>query len=201
MTGNAYVEVIRRLAAPVAAALGLELWGIEIVPAGRTIVRIFVEALPGTVSCAKAAFGAEGDPQGPALSVDVEQCASFSRMLAPALDAEDLFQDPYTLEVSSPGFSRTFFQLEQMVPYVGDEVEVQLHEAHPDWEGRRKFRGILTAVDADVVVLTVQGVPREEGGTKAVCVRIPWHTVRRASRIQTFHLPEKPGHSRKSAGK
>ena len=46
-----------------------------------------------------------------------------------ALDVEDMIPGRYLLEVSSPGLDRLFFDPEQMVPYVGQIVDVTMDEA------------------------------------------------------------------------
>ena len=113
---------ITDLAAPLAASLGLELWGVELAFSGRGLVRVFVESENG---------------------VSVDQCAELSRLLGLTLDVEDLVPGAYVLEVSSPGLERTFFTEAQLARAVGQRVEITLHEPRPAWPGRRKFRGLL----------------------------------------------------------
>ena len=111
------------LAAPLAAARGLSLWGVELSPdEGRSVVRVYLEGEDG---------------------VTVDQCARVSRDLSVVLDVEDVVPGHYTLEVSSPGLDRRFFSPEQMTPYVGQRVAVSLHEP---LDGRKNFKGVLTRV-------------------------------------------------------
>ena len=122
MNQSPLAAAITDLAAPLAASLGLELWGVELAFSGRGLVRVFVESENG---------------------VSVDQCAELSRLLGLSLDVEDLIPGAYVLEVSSPGLERTFFTEAQLARAVGQRVEITLHEPQPAWPGRRKFRGLL----------------------------------------------------------
>lgn len=122
MTQPPLADVLTDLTAPLAASLGLELWGIELAFGGRSLVRVFVESDNG---------------------VTVEQCAELSRLLGLSLEVEDIIPGAYVLEVSSPGLERTFFTESQLARAVGQRVEITLHQPKAPWPGRRKFRGPL----------------------------------------------------------
>ena len=132
MSENSLKETVTRLATPLVQAQGLEIWGVEIAQAGRTTVRVFVD-LPLEVKQAQAALSADSDPADnledsadimTARSASIDQCEEISRQLGLALEVEDLIEQAYVLEVSTPGFSRLFFSLDQMRSYVGDMVEL-----------------------------------------------------------------------------
>jgi len=148
---------IQELAAPFVESLGLSLWGIEMTGGtGRPTLRIFIEG-----------------PDG----VDVEDCARVSRQLGAAMDVEELMHGAYNLEVSSPGLERRFFDLSQLAPYVGRELDVTTAEPH---EGRKRFKGVFTALEGDSLSLECEG--------KAVS--IPWDGVARARLVHVFETPE-----------
>lgn len=220
MTDNALRETIIRLAQPVVHALGLIIWGVETARAGRTIVRLFVDVptipqLPGMpegseepspattapapVHGLQESSGAEV-PAAPT-SASIEQCEEISRHLALALEVEDSIADAYVLEVSTPGLSRLFFSLEQMIPYVGDVVEARLHtpvaSTDPAAHGgpRRVWRGTLVTVEDDAFVLAPVTVSPEGEveDENYPAVRLPWEAVRRATRMYIFKKPQKPG--------
>lgn len=226
MTDQALRETVIRLAQPVIHSLGLIVWGVEIARAGRTLVRLFVDvptapqneksgaALEGAIFSAIAETdndSAESDhPQGepsdastPAAptSATIEQCKEISRHLALALEVEDSIADAYVLEVSTPGLSRLFFSLEQMVPYVGDVVEARLltpvasTDPAAHGESRRVWRGTLTAVEEEGFVLapvsiSPEGEVEDENHPP---VLLPWSAVRRATRVYIFKQPQRPG--------
>lgn len=197
-------ETVTRLVTPLVHAQGLELWGVEILPGGRSTVRVFVD-LP------RAAAAAEGAPEAGAVASDpaeagsasIGQCEEISRQLGLAMDVEDCMPEAWVLEVSSPGLDRRFFTLDQLRPYVGDLLEVRLaapvaaageNGAAP----RLRWRGRLLAVDAEgftlePCALSPEGEVRPEGQPP---VRLPWTEVRRAARIPVFQKPVKPGKGR-----
>ena len=196
MARPALHQALTRIAEPVVHALGLEIWGIEILQSGRPVVRIYVDAPPAALAPAapQAADSEAASPQSASPesvspeSVSIDQCAEISRMVGLALEVEEIFASAYVLEVSSPGLSRSFFQPGQLPPYVGQAIEMTLNEAHPDFYGRKKFRGCLSSVDGNRLTLAL-----EDGGELSV----DWEEVRKAARIHVFAMPEKPGKKRK----
>ncbi|WP_101759207.1 ribosome maturation factor RimP [Oceanicoccus sp. KOV_DT_Chl] len=123
---------LTELVAPVAEALGVELWGVEYISQGKeSIVRIYIDG-----------------PDG----VNVDDCAKVSRQVSSVFDVEDPIMGEYTLEVSSPGMERPLFTLEQFGQYVGEKVKVRLRSP---FDGRRNFAGQLTAVEGEDVVVAV----------------------------------------------
>ena len=71
---------------PEANAMGLEIVRIRMMGARTPILQIMAEKPDGTM--------------------DVEDCAAFSRAIGPILDVEDPIRGEYNLEVSSPGIDR-----------------------------------------------------------------------------------------------
>lgn len=129
-------QQLTELLAPTVEAAGYQLWGIELVRAGRhTTLRIFIDKADG---------------------ITVDDCALISREASALLDVEDPIPNEYTLEVSSPGMDRPLFTEAQFTQYVGQKIEVKLTVPQ---EGRRKFKGLLTSFDGDMLVMEVDGKP------------------------------------------
>jgi ribosome maturation factor RimP len=145
MTHETLTEAVAAPAALLARGMGLALWGIELMHAGRFGVRVFVEKAQEDEPDSRADFaGRENARAGdPVRGADVEQCAEFSRLLGLALDAEDIMPGPYVLEVSSPGMDRTFFDADRLEQAAGCCVEVTLRVPAPAFPGRKRFRGVL----------------------------------------------------------
>ena len=141
MTQHTLVQTLTDLATPLAASLGLSLWGVELIFGGRGIVRIFVEDERNARD--EPVQKAELSGQGHGVTID--QCAELSRVLGLALEVEDCMPGAYVLEVSSPGLDRIFFTAGQLAGAVGGVVEITLFEASQSFPGRRKFRGRLIA--------------------------------------------------------
>jgi ribosome maturation factor RimP len=124
--------VLQELIEPSVVALGYQLWGIEMISQGRhSMLRIYIDAEQG---------------------IGVEDCASVSRQVSGILDVEDPISGEYTLEVSSPGMDRPLFTLEQYQAFVGHVVQLKLRMP---FEGRRRFKGILSGIEDEDIVLVV----------------------------------------------
>lgn len=129
-------QQLTELLAPTVEACGFELLGLELVRAGRhSTLRLYIE-----------------HPEG----ITVEHCAQVSREVSAILDVEDPIQTEYVLEVSSPGLDRPLFTPAHFAAVVGQKIDVKL--AIPQ-DGRRKFKGELTAIEDDMLVVEVDGKP------------------------------------------
>lgn len=202
MNEHALEQIVMDLAEPVVHALGLQIWGVEISQAGRTILRLFVDVPPVASDADSSVDGVcDNDMQdvlaAGQISANIDQCEDISRHLGLALEVEDVMPGAYILEVSTPGLSRRFFRLTQMAPYLGDMIEARLHMTY---EGRRIWRGKLQSLEDSGFILapaslTPQGdiVPDD-----IPPIRLPWDAARRVSRIHIFRQPVKPG---KGSGK
>ena len=130
MTG----EELARLLEPTIEQLGYELADLELKLAGRdSLVRVFIDR-----------------PEG----VGLEDCETVSRQVSAVLDVEDPVPGHYVLEVSSPGLDRKLTKPAHYRRYVGDNIRVQLRFPI---EGRRKFRGRLTAASEETIQIEVDG--------------------------------------------
>ena len=131
---NSSEVLITELIGTTVQALGLELWGVELLQQGRySLLRVYIEREEG---------------------VTIEDCEKVSRQVSALLDVEDPIAGEYTLEVSSPGVDRPLFSIEQYAQYVGSEVNLKLRQA---LDGRRKFKGQIIKVSGDIVGLLVEG--------------------------------------------
>jgi ribosome maturation factor RimP len=125
-------DELRALIEPVVESMGCELWGLEYLTQGRhATLRLFIDKEDGIL---------------------VEDCANVSRQVSAVMDVEDPISCEYSLEVSSPGADRALYSLDQYQRYIGEKVKIQLRVP---FEGRRKFTGILNAVESDDVVVVV----------------------------------------------
>ena len=70
------------------------------------------------------------------------------------LDVEDPITVAYNLEVSSPGLDRPLFTAEHYARFVGEEVTLVLRMAV---QNRRKWQGVIKAVDGEMITVTVEG--------------------------------------------
>ena len=94
------------------------------------------------------------DPEWWKHGVDLADCERLSRELSAVLDVDDPIPHAYSLEVSSPGIDRPLRPPGHFRRVVGAEIKVTLAIPQGD---RKNFKGELTAVDADQLVMDVDG--------------------------------------------
>jgi ribosome maturation factor RimP len=63
---------------------------------------------------------------------------------------EGVINGEYILEVSSPGMDRPLYELGHYEKYIGEDISLRLRFPY---EGRRNFKGRLTGVDGDEIIL------------------------------------------------
>jgi ribosome maturation factor RimP len=84
----------------------------------------------------------------------VEDCARLSRAISPVLDEADPIEGEYSLEVSSPGIDRPLLKRADYERFQGHEAKIELMAPI---EGRKRFQGVIAAVDGDTVRLDSDG--------------------------------------------
>ena len=129
---------IAALLAPTVGSLGLELLGVEYLPApGGAVLRLYIDT-----------------PEGDERAVGIEDCEATSREVSAQLDVEDPITGNYTLEVSSPGVDRPLFTTAQFERYAGQVAKVTMKLP---MDGRRRLQGTILRADGDMVVFDVDG--------------------------------------------
>ncbi len=127
-------DTLAALLQPLVEGLGYELWELEYSAGrGNGFLRLYIDAEAG---------------------ITLEDCERVSRAVSELLDAEDPIPGQYTLEVSSPGLERPLRTAGQFARFVGETVLVELAQAS---EGRRRFKGTLTAADAATIEIEADG--------------------------------------------
>jgi ribosome maturation factor RimP len=127
-------DTLAALLAPLVEGLGYELWELEYSPGrGHGLLRLYIDAAAG---------------------ITLDDCERVSRAASELLDEEDPVPGQYTLEVSSPGLERSLRTPRQFARFVGETVYVETVQAV---EGRRRFKGALTAAGAATVEVEVDG--------------------------------------------
>lgn len=151
---------VRAVVEPVVASLGLDLEDLDVQASGRRRrVSVVIDRDGG---------------------VDLDGIAAASRALSDALDASDLMgDDPYTLEVTSPGIDRPLTLPRHWRRNIGRRVRVHLADGS-SLEGRvREVGDDSVRVDVDV-----KGIP--ESAER----RIPWSDVARGEVQVEFRRPQ-----------
>lgn len=131
---------VANLLAPTVQALGLELLGIEYLPAaGSAMLRVYIDV---------------PDAERERRTVNIDDCEVVSREISAQLDVEDPISSNYTLEVSSPGLERPLFTLEHFVRFVGEEAKVVLKVPQ---EGRRRLTARIISITGDRILFDADG--------------------------------------------
>eukprot|EP00611_Tribonema_gayanum_P016862 TRINITY_DN29311_c0_g1_i1.p2 TRINITY_DN29311_c0_g1~~TRINITY_DN29311_c0_g1_i1.p2 ORF type:complete len:228 (+),score=60.36 TRINITY_DN29311_c0_g1_i1:77-760(+) len=128
---------IARIVEPVANDLGYSLVRIKITQENGLTLQIMAEDGNGRFA--------------------ITDCERLSKDVSPVLDVEDPIDREYHLEVSSPGIDRPLVRARDFAAYVGHEAKLELSDL---LDGRRRFRGLIKAVDGDHVVITLPDVPK-----------------------------------------
>ena len=114
-------DVVREMARPIAASLGLDLWDVRYVKEGADwFLRIFIDR-----------------PEG----VSLDDCTAMSHAVDGPLDELDPIPQSYSLEVCSPGINRQLTRPEHFEAFLGAPVRVRL--IRPMEDGTRVLSGEL----------------------------------------------------------
>ena len=105
----------------------------------------------------------------------VEDCAIISREVSAILDVDDPITGRYSLEVSSPGIDRPLVKRRDFERYAGFDARVDMNLAV---NGRKKFKGKLLGLHADLVEIKV----------KEETFELPYGDIRQAKLLLTDEL-------------
>lgn len=106
-------------------------------------------------------------------SVSVEDCAKISREINEKIEAENLIESAYRLEVSSPGVDKPLKFLQQFIKHINRNFDLQLAEEPGTI---KKVTGKLLSIDGENLVFLIQ---KEE-------VPVPFNTIKKAKVIISF---------------
>lgn len=124
------VQAAQQLAEPVLLKLGLRLWDVRFEKEGSGwFLRYFIDKDGG---------------------VSINDCEQFSRLIDPVLDAADPIDQPYCLEVSSPGVERELTRPWHFEENIGKQVTLRLIRAK---NGVRELCGELVSFSDGLVTV------------------------------------------------
>ncbi len=128
------IEEIGEALAPVAAALGVEIYEIVFKQGRHPALTVFLDT----------------DREG---GIDLNTCEKFHNAVDPVLDELDpTYGMPYTLNVSSPGIDRPFKKDSDYLRHIGQKVEIKLYAP---MRGEKFFEAVLEAYDPAAGNVTV----------------------------------------------
>ena len=137
ITGNPIVGRVWQVAEPLCQSEGVELVHVEYQrePGGRTL-RVYLDK-PGGIT--------------------LDDCARISRQLGDLLDVALDVEEPYHMEVSSPGISRPLGRLSDFERFRGHRVKIKIARA---LNGQKNFTGTLEGIDGTMVRLKINDQTR-----------------------------------------
>ena len=86
--------------------------------------------------------------------VTLDDCEQVNKLLGELLDIKDPVPSSYVLEVSSPGIERPIKKKCDFLRFQGSYVKIKTYEKI---EGQKNFKGLLTGLRDDHVVLQDEG--------------------------------------------
>ncbi|NIS60838.1 MAG: ribosome maturation factor RimP [Proteobacteria bacterium] len=127
-------HAVSKIVEPIVASKGMELVAVEYKREARGwVLRIYL------------------DKQG---GVSLDDCVLVSNEVGVVLDVEDLFESPYTLEVSSPGLNRILKKERDFKRFRDRSVRIRTHDAIGN---RRNFKGRLLGCTKGLIQIEVEG--------------------------------------------
>jgi len=106
-------------------------------------------------------------------SVSVEDCAKISREINDLIEAENLIDSAYRIEVSSPGVDRPLKFLRQYLKHINRSFDLQLTEEQGI---SKKVTGKLLRIEGENLFFLIQ---KEEA-------LVPYNTIKKAKVIISF---------------
>ena len=126
-------EKVESLVKPIIQNLGYDLYDVEYAKEGKDyFLRIFIDQETG---------------------IDLNDCERVNGAINDILDEADYINEPYFLEVSSPGIERVLRKDQHLQANRGKIVEVKLFQPI---EKQKVLQGILKEFDQDFLIILVQ---------------------------------------------
>lgn len=118
-----------------------------IINSGYELVELAIVRAPGGITLRIMLDKPEG--------VTLSDCEKISRLAGDILDAHDPISSHYILEVSSPGINRPLKKQADFERFVGQKAMI---ETKTPISNRKRYKGLLTGVDGENVIISVDGV-------------------------------------------
>jgi len=128
-----YVARVEELLKPIVEANGLMVYDVEYIREGSEwYLRAYIDKQEG---------------------VHIDDCVMVSRAISELLDEDDLIQDGYIFEVSSPGLGRTLKKDKHFDWSMGEEVEIRTYKAI---DKQKEFVGLLKSYDSNSITIETE---------------------------------------------
>ena len=113
--------------------LGYDIWGIELLGSSlNPTLRIFIDNKNG---------------------VTVEDCEKLSKHISKVIESDNTYSINSTLEVSSPGIERKFFNKDQYINYLGYTIKIRYRDTEQQF---KSVKGVLISVSEKGLIINVR---------------------------------------------
>ncbi len=113
-------------------ALGCDIWGLELIGSiTNPTLRVFIDNDKG---------------------ITIRDCEKVSKHISKVIESNTLYSNSLTLEVSSPGIDRKFFNKEQYINYLGRVIKVRYRNEQMEY---KSVKGFLRGVSKEAIVIEV----------------------------------------------
>jgi len=134
-TENSVIENILKMAESLLVGKNMELVDLEFRKEGvGKVLRLFIDKTGG---------------------VTVEDCANISRELSTLMDVNEIIEEKYVLEVSSPGLRRPLKKIDDFKKFKGKLVLIKTKEPI---ENRKVFKGYLKDTNDEGIEMDIDGL-------------------------------------------
>ncbi|MDD7267685.1 MAG: ribosome maturation factor RimP [Lachnospiraceae bacterium] len=99
--------------------------------------------------------------------ITIDDCELISKALEAKLDAEDVIDGAYVLEISSPGLTRPLKKDKDLARSIGKTVELKLFKAV---DGEKEYYGELVEYSAESIVISTDEADRLEVERKNIAL-------------------------------
>lgn len=150
---------IEKAISPTAESMGYEIVRILLVGvgSGKPTLQIMAERPDGTMN--------------------LDDCSRLSQAVSALLDVENVMDEAYYLEVSSPGIDRPLTRLKDFERYKGFEAKIEVGKPI---EGQKKFKGTLVGAAENGTI----NLQTEDGQVRG----FPFRDVQKAKLVLTDEL-------------
>jgi len=126
-------EYIEELIRKDIQSLGCTIWGIELVGSySNNILRVFIDKSGG---------------------ITLKDCEKVSRHISKVIEADEIYSKNLSLEVSSPGIERKFFNQDQYSNYLGCLIKVRYKNKKNEY---KTAKGNLLKVSEKGLVINIK---------------------------------------------
>ncbi|KRQ86987.1 Ribosome maturation factor RimP [Caloramator mitchellensis] len=134
MDNKKIIEIVEKLARPIAESFGLEVVDVQFVKENNEwFLRVFIDKEEG---------------------ITIDDCTNVSRRLSDKLDEIDPISVSYYLEVSSPGINRPLKNDKDFKRFINHNIKIKLFEAI---NGKKVLKGLLEDYRDGKILLNVDG--------------------------------------------